>query len=74
MIENIFEIYLIICGILVSLIILAGIVWLLLILIGEIYGRIVGIDIVRKALKQYINKKQELTQLDVSKAFEKGNK
>ena len=74
MIENIFEIYLIICGILVSLIILAGIVWLLLTLIGEIYGRIVGIDIVRKALKQYINKKQKPTQLDISKAFEKGDK
>lgn len=74
MIENIFEIYLIICGILVSLIILVGIVWLLLTLIIEIYGRIVGIDIVRKALKQYINKKQEPTQLDVSNAFEKGDK
>ena len=74
MIENIFEIYLIICGILISLIILTGLVWLLSTLIGEVYGRIIGLDIVRKALKQYINKEDKVVKLDVSKAFQKGDK
>lgn len=74
MIENIFEIYLIICGILVSLIILAGLVYVLIRLIIEIYGRTVDLKTLKRALREYNNKKEKPIKLDVSKAFQKGDK
>ena len=74
MIENIFEIYLIICGILVSLIILAGLVYILIRLIIEIYGRTVDLKTLKRALREYNNKEEKPIKLDVSKAFQKGDK
>lgn len=69
--QEIFEVYLIICGVLVSTIILAALVCLLLRLGIEIYGRLVGLDTVIKALKEYKSKREKTVKLDVSNAFKR---
>ena len=60
--ENIFEIYLYICGILVSIIILIGLIGITLNLITYTYQSCVGFDIFRKFLKKY-NKEIQMEKI-----------
>ena len=60
--ENIFEIYLYICGILVSIIILIGLIGITLNLITYTYQSCVGFDVFRKFLKKY-NKEIQMEKI-----------
>ncbi len=60
--DKIFEIYLYICGIIVSICVLAGLTVLMLNLIGYFYQTTVGFDTFKKFLRKYNKEMQEEKQ------------
>lgn len=70
--ENIFQIYLYICGILVSIIILIGLIGITLNVICYAYQSSIGFNTFRKFLRKYHNemKKEKVYKVNASKAFE----
>lgn len=64
--ENIFEIYLYICGIIIGISVLAGLIVLALNLISYAYQSSVGFNVFRKFLKKY-NKEMQNSKREVRK-------
>ncbi len=70
---KIFEIYLYICGTIISLSIILGLLVVLLNLVIYAYQTFIGVGTFRKFLRKYHNemKKEKMVKADVSKAFSK---
>lgn len=71
--EKAFEIYLYICGFVISIISLLGLIAVILNVVVYFYQSFIGFDTFRKFLRKYHSemKKEKIIKADVSKAFEK---
>lgn len=66
---KVFEIYLYICGIIISIIILAGLIAIALNVIAYLYESSVGFDTFKKFLKKYNKDMQELKRRKCDKCI-----
>lgn len=71
--EKAFEIYLYVCGFIISIISLLGFIAVMLNVITYTYQSFVGFDTFKKFLRKYHSemKKEKCIKADASKAFEK---